>query len=117
MLDSAKELLESLLVPVLLAVFGGVARSCRFGVKSIRQFISSAVVSGFTGVVIHLLIQETDLFTSLQAAIVATSGYSGGAILDAVQARIIKAVHHLPGPGAECHEEHPQRNNDAGEQS
>jgi ABC-type Mn2+/Zn2+ transport system permease subunit len=97
-------------LPSLLAIFGGVARSCHFGVSSIRQFISSAVVSGFTGVVIHLLLQETELSTSVQAAIVATSGYSGGAILDAIQSRIIKAVHHLPGPGAECHEKHSGRN-------
>ena len=112
MLDNAKELLESLVLPALLALFGGVARSCRFGVSSIRQFIGSAVVSGFTGVVIHLLLQETELSTSVQAAIVATSGYSGGAILDAVQSRIIKAVHRLPGPGAECHESHTPQGKD-----
>ena len=109
MIGNGLELLESLILPAVLAVFGGVARSCRFGVKSLRQFISGVVVSGFTGVVIHLLIQETDLSTSIQAAIVATSGYSGGAILDAVQSRIIKAVHHLPGPGSECHEEHGKK--------
>ena len=116
MLGSGKELFESLLIPTLLAVFGGVARSCRFGVKSLRQFAGSAVVSAFTGVVIHLLIQETSLSTSVQAAIVATSGYSGGAILDAVQARIIKAVHHLPGPGAaDFPDEHRQREMDGDE--
>ena len=102
MLDNVEELLEAIAAPCVLALFGGLARACRFGIKSWRQFMSSVVVSAFTGVVVHLLIQETTLSTSVQAAIMATSGYSGGAILDAVQARIIKAVHHLPGPGADC---------------
>lgn len=109
MLDNVEELLEAIAAPAVLALFGGLARACRFGVKSWRQFANSVIVSAFTGVVVHLLIQETTLSTSVQAAIVATSGYSGGAILDAVQARIIKAVHHLPGPGADCDDSHPSR--------
>lgn len=100
MLTNLEELLEAIAAPAILALFGGMARACRFGVKTWRQFMSSVTLSAFTGVVVHLLIRETSLSTSVQAAIVATSGYSGGAILDAVQARIVSAVAHVPVPGA-----------------
>lgn len=115
MLDNVEELLEAIAAPAVLALFGGLARACRFGIKSWRQFMGSVVVSAFTGVVVHLLIRETSLSTSVQAAIVATSGYSGGAILDAVQSRIIKAVHHLPGPGADCDNSHAAHEGNGGE--
>ena len=83
---------EALAVPTGLAVFGGVARACRYGVKSWRHFAGSIIVSGFTGVVVHLLLEDMDLSESMQAALVAASGYSGGAILDALSMRILQSV-------------------------
>lgn len=97
-MQELRQFFEALAVPIALSVFGGIARCCRFGVTSWRQFVASSVVSGFTGVVVHLLIQETALSSSIQAAIVASSGYGGGAILDALSARIVKGVENLPGP-------------------
>lgn len=94
--SSFKALIEALSGPVVLAAFGGLARACRYGVKSWRQFCGSMVVSAFTGVVVHLMLQESSFSTSLQAAIVAASGYSGGAILDAIAAVIINHVQNLP---------------------
>ena len=91
-----KGLLEALTTPAILAIFGGLARVCRHGVKSWRQFCGSMVVSAFTGVLVHLMIQETSFSTSTQAAIVAASGYSGGAILDAIAAGIINQFKKLP---------------------
>lgn len=95
-LSSFQELLEALLGPLVLAAFGGLARACRYGVKSWRQFCGSIVVSGFTGVVVHLMLQETSFSDSLQAALVAASGYSGGAILDAIAAAIINHIKNIP---------------------
>lgn len=94
---SFKEILEALSAPLGLAAFGGIARACRFGVKSWRQFCGSIVVSAFTGVVVHLLLLESSLSTSLQAAIVAASGYSGGAILDAMATAMIQHIEQIPG--------------------
>lgn len=90
-----EELLEALTGPVVLAVFGGVARACRYGIKSWRQFCGNMVISAFTGVIVHLMLQETSFPASTQAAIVAASGYSGGAILDAIASGIIHQFKHL----------------------
>ena len=95
-ISTFKEIMEALTGPVVLAAFGGIARACRFGVKSWRQFCGSIVVSAFTGVVVHLMLLETSLSASLQAAIVASSGYSGGAILDAIATAIIHQIEKLP---------------------
>lgn len=94
-MNELKELLEAMLPSVILAAFGGVARACRFGVKSWRQFIGSIIVSAFTGVVVHLMLKETGVTQSMQAAFVAASGYSGGAILDAVVSVVAKRLESL----------------------
>lgn len=94
--DSTRAFFEGLVIPAVLAAFGGIARVCRFGVKSWKQFGGSIVISAFTGVVVHLVLAETSISSSLQAAIVAASGYSGGAILDAfvsgIMARMQRAA-------------------------
>jgi hypothetical protein len=92
-------MLETLAPPVTLAAFGGIARACRHGARSWRQFCGSMVVSGFSGVVVHLLIRESSLSASLQAAIVAVSGYSGGAVLDAFASTLINKIKTLPESG------------------
>lgn len=93
---SFRELLDALTWPALLAAFGGLARSCRYGVKSWRQFCGSIVVSAFTGVVVHLMLFDSSISPHVQAAIVAASGYSGGAILDALVSGIINHIKSLP---------------------
>lgn len=98
-MQEIRQVLEALAVPFALSVFGGVARCCRFGVHSWRQFAANSIVSGFAGVVVHFLLQDSSLSPSLQAAIVASSGYCSGAILDALSARIVKGIENLPGPG------------------
>lgn len=95
-MNTLKELMETLTAPLILAVFGGIARVCRYGAQSWRHFAGSVVVSSFTGVVVHLIIQESNLSTSLQAAIVAASGYSGGAILDTFVSGIINHIQQFP---------------------
>jgi hypothetical protein len=86
--DNLKSFLESLTLPLLLGSFGGVARVCRTGVSNWRQFFSSIMVSAFTGVVVHLALQDSSLSSHMQAAIIAASGYSGGSIIDVLIGQI-----------------------------
>jgi hypothetical protein len=86
--DSLKSFLESLVLPLLLGGFGGVARVCRTGAGNWRQFLSGIMVSSFTGVVVHLALQDSSLSRHMQAAIIAASGYSGGSVIDALVSRI-----------------------------
>lgn len=88
-------------MPLLLSLFGGAARAMRFGVKSWRQFAGSLFVSSFAGVVVHLLLQDSDVSPSLKAALVGLSGYSGGAILDGLATRLQRGVEKLPGQALE----------------
>ncbi|MDL2307273.1 phage holin family protein [Desulfovibrio sp. OttesenSCG-928-C06] len=90
-----KNFIEGLTVPLLLALFGGAARAVRFGVRSWRQFAAALMVSGFAGVIVHLLIQDASMSESVKAALVGLSGYSGGMILDALATRLQKGVERL----------------------
>lgn len=94
-MESTKSFFDGLVTPVMLAAVGGIARAFRFGFKGWRQFCGSVVVSGFTGVVVHLMLSETGISQSIQAALVATSGYSGGAILDALVAGLARRVEKI----------------------
>ena len=94
-----KNLLEAVAMPILLSVFGGLARLARFGVPSWKQFLSAIVLSAFTGVLVSLLMQDLNWSESVKSAIIAISGYSGGIILDALVDRLVKGVAELPGPG------------------
>lgn len=96
---SLKTMLEAVAMPMLLAVFGGLARMARFGVTSWKQFLSCIILSGFTGVLVSLLMEDLPWSPSIKSAIIAISGYSGGVILDALVDRVVKGVQALPGPG------------------
>lgn len=87
-MDNIKSFLETLLLPLGLGVFGGIARVCKTGFQTWRQFFSSVTVSAFTGIVVHLAIQDSSFSATMQAAVVAASGYSGGAILDGFIERV-----------------------------
>lgn len=91
---------EGILVPLILALFGGAARACRFGVRSWRHFCGSIIVSGFAGVVVHLLIVDLAVSDATKAAVVAISGYSGGMMLDLLSSRLKHQVEYYPGFGA-----------------
>ena len=94
-----KEFTEAFVLPMLLAIFGGLARMARFGTPSWKQFLSAIVLSAFTGVLVALLMQELAWPESVKSAIIAISGYSGGIILDAMVDRVVRGVAELPGPG------------------
>lgn len=94
-----KAFTEAIVLPMLLAIFGGLARMAHFGVTSWKQFLSAIILSAFTGVLVALLMQELAWPESVKSAIIAISGYSGGIILDALVDRLVKGVQALPGPG------------------
>ena len=94
-----KAFTEAFVLPMLLAIFGGLARMAHFGVTSWKQFLSAIILSAFTGVLVALLMQDLTLSESVKSAIIAISGYSGGIILDAMVDRVVKGVAELPGPG------------------
>lgn len=94
-----KAFTEAIVLPMLLAIFGGLARMARFGVTSWKQFLSAIILSAFTGVLVALLMQDLTWSESVKSAIIAISGYSGGIILDAMVDRVVKGVAELPGPG------------------
>lgn len=96
---SIQSLIEALSAPVMLAVIGGLAKIAKNGATSWRQCLSCIILSGFTGVIISLLLDDLTFSPSVKAAIIAISGYSGGAILDALVERVVKGVEALPGPG------------------
>ena len=96
-MDELTTFLEGVAVPLLLSLAGGAAKVLRDGFKSWRQFIGSLLVSGFAGLIVHLLIQDVDLSSNVKAALVGLSGYSGGAILDALSSRLQKGVSRFPG--------------------
>ena len=102
MMRDINTLVEAIAAPAVLAMLGGLARACRFGATSWKQFAGGIIISGFTGVVVHLLLQEIELSLSIKAAIVATAGYSGGAIMDALVDKVLSGVRNLPVPGAEA---------------
>jgi hypothetical protein len=86
--DNLKSFLESLILPLLLGGFGGAARVCRTGAGNWRQFLSGIMVSSFSGVVVHLALQDSALSQHMQAAVIAASGYSGGSVIDALVSRV-----------------------------
>ena len=98
-MNDIKSFLEAMTMPMLLAVFGGLARMAHFGITSWKQFLSAVVLSAFTGVLVSLLMQDLAWLESVKSAIIAISGYSGGIILDALVDRVVKGVAELPGPG------------------
>ena len=75
-------------MPLIMAIFGGAARAFKDGIKSWRHFAASMFVSGFAGVVVHLLIADLAMPGTTKAAIVAISGYSGGMMLDILTSRV-----------------------------
>ena len=98
-MNNLKSFLEAMTMPMLLAVFGGLARSARFGITSWKQFLSAVVLSAFTGVLVCLLMEDLAWSPAIKSAIIAISGYSGGIILDALVDRVVRGVAELPGPG------------------
>jgi len=76
--------LKILLLSAALAIFGGFAKLFMSSKKlTVYQFISNAIVSGFTGVMASYLVRCMDLSLFLQSFVVGMSGFAGPATLSA----------------------------------
>lgn len=95
--DELKTFFEGIAVPMILSIFGGMAKAISHGFKTWRQFVGSLFVSGFAGMLVHLFIQDADISPSVSAALVGLSGYSGVAILDGLSAWLQKNLEKLTG--------------------
>lgn len=96
-MHSLKELAEGLSSTLLLSALGALARACRSGCSSWKAFLSGLAVSAFAGVVTQLMLEDLALSSSLKSALIAISGYSGGAILDAFSGRVLDKIRGFQG--------------------
>ena len=72
---------------------GGMARAAKCGERTFGGWFCSALVALFSGVVTHMLMQDiTSISDTVRVACASVSAYSGGVLLDAVQARIADVV-------------------------
>lgn len=86
------QLLETSLPFTLVAVVGSTVRALRFGMGSLRQFVAGLVCSAFVGFLAYLSLRDSGLGLGSMMALSGSAGYSGGAILDAMQGRLLDFV-------------------------
>ena len=87
-----KETFEPLLPPILLALFGGIARFCLGKNHTLRQLIGGLIVSGFAGAIASLLLADAPFSLHTKIAIGGMAGYMGGWFLDAVARRMVRKI-------------------------
>ncbi len=93
MLSDVLDWLQRMWLVIALSVFGGLARAARCNEHSIRGWACSAIVALFSGVVTHMLMQDmTAISETVRVGISSVSAYSGGVILDALQARFVPVI-------------------------
>lgn len=96
-MDEFNTFWEGVAVPLMMSLFGGLAKAASKGFKTWRQFVASLFVSGFAGMVVHLFIQDANISPSMGAALVGLSGYSGVVILDGLAAFALKLLEKITG--------------------
>ena len=76
-----------LLLPLAIAIFGGLVRAIRTEC-TLKQAIVAMLVAAFTGVVVSLFLQDVAFLTPDQkAAATGLAGYNGGKMLDILSKR------------------------------
>ena len=90
--NTLKETLEPLLPPVLMAVFGCIAKFCVGKNRSLGQLISGLVVSAFSGTIAALFLADMSLSLYAKMGLGGMAGYMGGWFLEAYARRIARAV-------------------------
>lgn len=79
--------LGGLLLPLAIAIFGGLVRAIRTEC-TLKQAIVAMFVAAFTGVVVSLFLQDVAFLTPDQkAAVTGLAGYNGGKMLDILSKR------------------------------
>lgn len=74
----------------LLAALGGVVRSMQAGRCGLKAVTVAATTAGFTGLILHLLLQSSGLPAGVQAALVGIGGYASGELLKILAVRVCK---------------------------
>lgn len=82
----------------LLAALGGIVRSMQAGRCGFKAVAVAATTSLFAGVIVHLILAQTDWPLSIQGAIVGLSGYASGELLKIMAVRVCKWAETV-GPG------------------
>ena len=84
---------------LLLGAFGGIARTIagkrRNEPLSLWILLQEIVLAVFAGLVIHLLLSETDLWESVKTASVALAGYSSRSVLALPHTAFIRHVREV----------------------
>lgn len=92
MYSTIKEIAEALWVPLCLSMMGFIVRIVRSGVASWQTFISSLFCSAFAGILAHWFLAGSGIDTQIASAVIAMSGYCGGALIDAITGVILRRV-------------------------
>ena len=101
-LAKAYDLVAAGLPLAILAALGGVVRSMQAGRCGLKAVAVAALSALFAGVVVHLLLAQTDWPLSAQAALVGLSGYASGELLKIMAVRACRwaeSVGPMPGGG------------------
>lgn len=110
MQSTFKEVMETLWLPFCLSMMGFVVRMVRTGVASWRAFISSLFCSAFAGIIAHWFLAGSGINTQIASAVIAMSGYCGGALIDAVSGRILREVSSMK-ENTDTEQEYNEANN------
>ena len=84
------DIIATSLLMSLLAALGGVVRALRLGKCGAKAVTVAAISSAFAGVIVHLILDQTNLPMSMKAAMVGVSGYASGELLKIMTARMCK---------------------------
>lgn len=95
-MDELKEFLESLMVPLIISIFGGLARLCYSRADGIGAIVRGLVVATFTGVMVHLILKDSGLSGSTQAAFVGVASWGGPKVLDGLMEMLLQRFGRPP---------------------
>lgn len=100
-MNDIREWISSMWLVLALSLLGGMARAAKCGERSLWSWFCSMLVALFSGVVTHMLLADlAALPETAKVACASVSAYSGGVILDALQARIAEMAGALLGSRA-----------------
>jgi len=88
---------SKLLLPISLALLGGLARVLRKGQeRSMSQVLGALVAAVFVGALAYLFIQDWNIPEGMKVAFVGASGYSSGALLPIIENWVVGESRKYP---------------------
>jgi hypothetical protein len=89
-IDPYTELIAGAVPFAVLASLAGIVRTMQAGRCGLKAVCVAATSAGFTGMLVHLLLDAASLPMSYKAALVGVSGYASGELLKIFTVRICK---------------------------